>query len=206
MRKNAVLYLLERLKHWFFVTFDIIVSYIFPWKFHWNSSSRSVVGIRLFLLETWREKGWGVKLTRPHLLLAPPPPSQKKLLSKSPALLGLNNMPRNKSPGNDGLTKEFYQLFRHDIKATPISSFRRAYYKDEESSSQRQAVIRAIQKKDKEKRYIQNRRPISSMHVDTKHSKVVVERLKKCLPFSLSPTKTTRGWYLIYYRLRVLYN
>ena len=138
-------------------------------------------------------QGEGGQIDPPPSPPGPPPPSQKKLLSKSPALLGLNNMPRNKSPGNDGLTKEFYQLFRHDIKATPISSFRRAYYKDEESSSQRQAVIRAIQKKDKEKRYIQNRRPISSMHVDTKHSKVVVERLKKCLPFSLSPTKTTRG-------------
>ena len=91
----------ERVKHWgFFVIFDTIVSHIFPWKFHWNLSIRSVVGIRLFLLGIWRGKGRGVKPTRP-------PPPQRKLLSKSPALLGLNNMPRDKSPGNDELTKEF---------------------------------------------------------------------------------------------------
>lgn len=80
MRKNAVLYLLERLKHWFFVTFDIIVSYIFPWKFHWNSSSRSVVGIRLFLLETWRDSD-----------IDPPLPG--KTTSKKPSLNRVKCLP-----------------------------------------------------------------------------------------------------------------
>ena len=63
-------------------------------------------------------------------------------------------MPWDKFPGNDVLTKEFYQIFRHDIKTPLNSSFRRAYQKDELSSSQRQAVISLIENKDKDKRYV----------------------------------------------------
>ena len=48
-------------------------------------------------------------------------------LSENEFRQALNNMSMDKSQSNDGLTKEFYQLFCHDIKATPISAFQRAY-------------------------------------------------------------------------------
>ena len=35
--------LLKRVKPWFFVTFNIIISRIFPENFYWNSSSRSEI-------------------------------------------------------------------------------------------------------------------------------------------------------------------
>ena len=65
-------------------------------------------------------------------------------------------MPNNKSPGNDGLTKEFYEVFWEDLKTPLISSFKSAFDKGELSSSQKQAVIKLIEKKDKDKRLIQN--------------------------------------------------
>ena len=53
------------------------------------------------------------------------------------------------------------------------------------SKSQRQAVIRLIEKKDKGKRYIQNWRPLSLLNTNVKIlSKVIAERLKKTLSLS----------------------
>ena len=52
------------------------------------------------------------------------------------------------------------------------------------STSQRQALIRLLDKdKDKDKRFIQNWRPISLLNVDLKIiSKVLSKKLKKVLP------------------------
>ena len=51
-------------------------------------------------------------------------------------------MPNNKSPGNDGLTKEFYEVFWEDLLTPIISSFKSEFDKGELSNSQKQAVIK----------------------------------------------------------------
>ena len=56
-------------------------------------------------------------------------------------------MKNDKSPGNDGLTKEFYVTFWDDIKATFISSLKQAKERKELSISQRHAIIKSIEKK-----------------------------------------------------------
>ena len=73
----------------------------------------------------------------------------------------MKSIENDKSPGNDGLTKEFYVTFWDDIKATFISSLKQAKERKELSISQRQATIKLIEKKDRDKRYIKNWRPIS---------------------------------------------
>jgi len=51
------------------------------------------------------------------------------------------------------------------------------------SNSQRQAIIRLIEKKDKDRRYIENWRPISLLNVDYKIGlKASTARLEKVLP------------------------
>ena len=54
-----------------------------------------------------------------------------------------------KSPGNEGLTKEFYEYFWNVIKDPLMNSIKEARKKKRLSISQRQAVIRLIEKKDR---------------------------------------------------------
>ena len=65
-------------------------------------------------------------------------------------------MPKN---GNYGLTKEFYEKFWDDLEIPFIASLRKSFLQEELSKSQQQAVIRLIERKGKDKSYIQNWRP-----------------------------------------------
>ena len=84
----------------------------------------------------------------------------------------INSFPLNKAPGNDRLPTEFYVPFWNLL-----------WEKGEMSPSQQQAVITLIEKKDQDRCYLQNWRPISLLNVNTKiASKVIAERMKNLLP------------------------
>ena len=104
----------------------------------------------------------------------------------------LSSMNNNKSPGNDGLSKEFYICFFEKLANPLIQALNQSFVDGEMSISQRQAVITLIQKKGKDKRYIQNWHPISLtsagchcfdlINVDAKvASKCLALRLKKVI-------------------------
>ena len=59
----------------------------------------------------------------------------------------MKSMENDKSPRNDGLTKEFYVTFWDDIKATFVSPLKQAKERKELSISQRQAIMKLIEKK-----------------------------------------------------------
>jgi len=67
----------------------------------------------------------------------------------------------NKTPGNDGLTIEFYNFFWPEIGTPLVDSLNYAYSHGELSNTQKQAVITFIEKKDKDRRMVKNWRPIS---------------------------------------------
>ena len=76
------------------------------------------------------------------------------ILSEEDLLLVLKSMPNNKSPSNDSFTEKFYEVFWDDLKTPLISIFKSAFVKGELSNSQKQAVIKLIEKKDKDKRLL----------------------------------------------------
>ena len=56
-------------------------------------------------------------------------------------------MQNDKSPGNDGLTKEFCETFWDKLKETFVNSVREAREIGHLSTSQRQAIIKLIEKR-----------------------------------------------------------
>ena len=99
-------------------------------------------------------------------------------------------MKNDKSPGIDGITKEFYEFFWDDIKNLLSDSVKKSFMSRELSSSQKQAAIKLIEQKDRDKRLTKNWRPISLLNIDTKLiSKVLAIRLKKVLNNLISENK-----------------
>ena len=74
----------------------------------------------------------------------------------------------NKSPGNNGLTKEFYQAFWQDVKDIFFNSLQESKRLKYLCTSQRQAIIKLLEKPNKDKRYISNWRPMSFLNLDQK--------------------------------------
>ena len=57
-------------------------------------------------------------------------------------------MENNKSPGNDGLIKEFYLTFWNEVMAPLLLKIEKAYLIKQLNALQKQAVTRLIEKKD----------------------------------------------------------
>ena len=56
-------------------------------------------------------------------------------------------MENDKSPGNDGLSKEFYEYFWNEIKNPFLACIHRAFLNRELRSSQKQVLIKILEKK-----------------------------------------------------------
>ena len=96
-----------------------------------------------------------------------------------------------KTPGNDGIPIEFYKTFWPLIGGFMVDSFNEAYDYKEMSPSQKQAIITLIEKKGKDRNYLENWRPISLTNVDAKiASKVIAARIIPVLPTIINSTQT----------------
>ena len=91
-------------------------------------------------------------------------------------------MDNDKSPGKDGITKEFYIKFWDVVKEPLCASIQQCFTVGELSTSQKQAIIKLVENKDRDKRFIKNWRPISILIVDIKLiSKVLDSHLKSVI-------------------------
>ena len=96
-------------------------------------------------------------------------------------------MKNNKSPGEDGITIEFYKTYFSIIGEDMLEVFQCGLNNRELAYSQYLAVISLLYKKG-QREDIRNWRPISLLNVDYKIlSKILAERLKKVLPFIIHP-------------------
>ena len=74
----------------------------------------------------------------------------------------------NKSTGNDGLTKEFHEIFWNEISEPLLKSVQYAKSNQRLNFSQRQAIIKLLEKKIEIKDIKQNWRHISLFNANTK--------------------------------------
>ena len=111
--------------------------------------------------------------------------------AKKDLITALKSMRIGKSPGHDGLTEEFYEHFWDDLKFYFINFLEQSKIDGQLSISQRQAIIKPIAKKDRDKRFVKNWLPITLLNVDTKIlSKSLAEKRKHTLP-ELIPSNQT---------------
>ncbi len=94
----------------------------------------------------------------------------------------LSMFKNNKSPGNDGLTIEFYKAFWKKLGSELKECFNYCYDHGELTVTQRQAIISLIEKYGKDRLYIKHWRPFSLLNMDYKIiTKTLSMRLKKIL-------------------------
>ena len=72
------------------------------------------------------------------------------ITSETELLKALKSMKNDKSPGNDGITKEFYEFFWDDIKNSLSESIKKSFTSGELSTSQKQAVSKLINKRQRQ--------------------------------------------------------
>ena len=122
-----------------------------------------------------------------------PKPTNKQTLSsdgfvsEDEVFKTLKLMGNNKSPGNNGLSKQFYECSWDEVKKPFLASIHEAFLNQESRTSQKQDVIKMLEKKGKDKKFITNWRSISLLNTDMKIiSKVLSTRIESVLLFLIS--------------------
>ena len=103
----------------------------------------------------------------------------------------LNSFQNNKTPGDDGFTKEFYEVFFDLIGAALLDSLNAGFEKGTLSISQRRGVISLIPKDENNLTILSNWRPVTQLSVDYKIlAKVIARRIEPVLPKLIHPDQT----------------
>ena len=103
----------------------------------------------------------------------------KAFLSFLAFLYRLKGFKENKTPGEDGFTKEFYETFFFLISDRHLDSYKEAFGKGKLSISQRRGIISLIPKDESYLVELTNWRPITLLNVDYKIlARAIAKRIK----------------------------
>ena len=111
--------------------------------------------------------------------------------SESEILKSVKAMKSGKSPGTCGLTSEWYKFFWSDIKDILVTSMNFNLRNGKLSLEQRRGILTLIPKKDKDRLFLKNWRPLTLLNTDYKIlAKALANRLLKVLPFIVEDDQT----------------
>lgn len=94
----------------------------------------------------------------------------------------LKDLNKNKSPGSDGLTPEFYLAFWDILEDPFFRSIMFSLEHDKLSEEQRTGIITLVPKKQQDRTNLSNWRPITLLNTDFKiYSKALANRIQMCI-------------------------
>lgn len=93
----------------------------------------------------------------------------------------IDKLKLNKSPGNDGLTTEFYKKFSNSLSPFLLQVYLESLKKGTLPSSMTQGVINLIPKPQKDHALLDNWRPISLLNNDSKILAIIFAKRIKCV-------------------------
>ena len=103
----------------------------------------------------------------------------------------LNGFQNDKTPGNDGFTKEFYETFFDPLGNALLESFNAGFENGQLSVSQKRGIISLIPKDENNLTTLSNWRPITLLNVDYKIlAKVIAKRIEPVLPKLIHSNQT----------------
>ena len=112
-------------------------------------------------------------------------------LTEAEILKSIKAMKSGKSPGTCGLTSEWYKFFWIDIKNILLDSINYNLRTGRLSIEQRRGILTLIPKKDKDRLFLKNWRPLTLLNTDYKIiAKALANRLTKVLPFIIEDDQT----------------
>ena len=103
-------------------------------------------------------------------------------VTKGELLTALKGFKPDKTPGDDGFTKEFYETFFELVGDRLLDSFNDAFKEGKMSVSQRRGVITLIPKDESDLTVLNNWRPITLLNVDYKIlARIIAKRVESKL-------------------------
>lgn len=103
----------------------------------------------------------------------------------------LKDLNKNKAPGTDGITPEFYIAFWESLKTEFFDSMEFSLHHGSLTDQQRTGIISLVPKKELDRQQLTNWRPITLLNTDTKIlSKALAKRIQSCISEVISQDQT----------------